>query len=107
VLEEPLSHTWIRRHLATASIYSGFEEKMIGSVLRRGAAYLLKMHASPEERRLRMGHLPGSNTYEKYYMNKTSTLDMQALRTGVQVESLEMMSAISTGRRTGRASEDL
>jgi hypothetical protein len=67
---------------------------MLANVLRRGSAYLLATHVSTEGRCARMGHTETDGVYWRYYRNKTSTVDFQALRHGIPEKEVAVMSSV-------------
>jgi hypothetical protein len=93
-----MTATHFRRELAMLSRYCGLEYKLLPGCLRRTGAYVLALHASPEERCARMGHSDADKTYFKAYRNTTSTIDFQAMRLGVPAEAVENMSSITLNR---------
>ena len=79
----------------------GLTTTLMSYCLRRGAAYLLAANCTEDERCARMGHHPRDNVYWLHYRNETSTVDFQAIRTGVDAENLSVMSSMLLGSREG------
>lgn len=73
----------------------GYESKLVTYCLRRGAAYLLAMNCSEEERCGRMGHKTGDTVYWSHYRNEVSTVDFQAIAHRTEVEDISMLSSIA------------
>ncbi|KAG6354360.1 hypothetical protein INS49_004377 [Diaporthe citri] len=99
---EPMDSTMIRVHLRSLSRFCGLEHAILPSVLRRGAAYQLALAVSSEERCARMGHSGDDPSYWRYYRNRTSTVDFQARRHGIEERDVEMMSSMFLDKGYGR-----
>jgi hypothetical protein len=98
VTEEPLRYWWIATELTRLSGHLGLAQDIIFTTLRRGAAYLLAMNVSKEERRARMGHSDSDSTYWSHYRNEISTVDVQAIIHGVEAFDTTMHSSVTLGR---------
>jgi hypothetical protein len=94
----PMTGTHFRRELAMLSRHCGLQYKMLPGCLRRASAYILSLHASPEERCARMGHSDSDKTYFAAYRNSTSTIDFQSMRHGIIFESVAQMSSVTLDR---------
>jgi hypothetical protein len=77
----------------------GFEHRLLCGSIRRGAAYLLAMNCTEEERCARMGHKKGDGIYWNHYRNETSTVDFQSIVHHVQAEDVASLSDIALNRR--------
>jgi hypothetical protein len=96
--DEMIRYQQVTKQIEDLSRYCGLEHKMMPGVLRRGSGYMLAMKVSREERCARMGHSDKDSTYWGAYRNTTSTVDFQALRLGLQEESVELMSSAFLNR---------
>ena len=103
LMYDPVNALNMASWLSRLGIRIGLEKKLISYCLRRGAAYLLALHCSAEEKCYRMGHRPGDRTYWKYYRCDTSTNDFQGVARGVQQEDVSRLSSISLNRREDAA----
>lgn len=94
----PMTGTHFRHELAILSRHCGLQYKMLPGCLRRASAYILSLHASPEERCACMGHSNSDKTYFTAYRNSTSTIDFQSMRHGIISESVAQMSSVTLDR---------
>jgi hypothetical protein len=101
--EEPLRYHWIATELTRLSRHIGLPNHLICTTLRRGAAYLLAMSTTKEERCARMGHSDSDTTYWSHYRNEISTFDFQAILHGVQAEDMTMHSSLTLGSAVANA----
>lgn len=90
------------KHLHKLSRFCGLEHAMLPNVLRRGSAYLLAITVTEEERCARMGHNTKDEAYWTSYRNTTSTVDLQALRHGVEEAPVARMSSVFLGADTAQ-----
>jgi hypothetical protein len=75
VTEFPLYYYTVSCELVRLGIYMGLEHRLLCGAIRRGAAYLLAMNYTEEERCARMGYKKGDVVYWNHYCNETSTVD--------------------------------
>ena len=99
VSNEPVTASTVGTWLSRLGIRLGLEHKLISYCLRRGAAYLLAMKCSEEERCNRMGHQPGDAMYWKYYRCEMSTVDFQGLARDIDQEDVSRLTSITLNRR--------
>lgn len=99
VSDEPVTSSKMGSWLSRLGIRLGLEHKLISYCLRRGAAYLLAMKCSEEERCSRMGHQASDAVYWKYYRCETSTVDFQGLARDIDQEDVSRLTSITLNRR--------
>ena len=87
-------------HLQATQVLLAFvvwiADRKYSHALRRGAAYILEQHVSPEIRGWAMGHR-STNEYIRDYKSKTSTHDFQAIMHGVELRDVTVLSSMSLG----------
>lgn len=81
------------KHLTDFSRHMGIGNTVPQGYLRRGGAYIFALHGSTKERCARMEHSNKDASYWSHYHNTTPALDFQALRSGLDQESMTSMSS--------------
>jgi hypothetical protein len=97
--KNPQTAQWAATHLRDLGVYLGLEHRLLTGCLRRGAAYLLAINCSEEERTARMGHKDRDSVYWSHYRNEDLTNDFQAIVHAVEAENLEIMGSITLNRK--------